>query len=84
VTRAGVDPGANCGDDSAARRRKRCGQVGEGGTCAVCHTHAGEPDASTPETNRDEEVFENADQFDLERGTSGGLAFGLGHHFGTS
>jgi cytochrome P450 len=36
--------------------------------------------ALIPSANRDEEVFENADRFDLKRGTSG-LAFGLGHHF---
>lgn len=37
--------------------------------------------ALIPSANRDEEVFKNADQFDLKRGTNGGLAFGLGHHF---
>jgi cytochrome P450 len=31
--------------------------------------------------NRDERVFKNADQFDLKRGSTGGIAFGAGHHF---
>ena len=31
--------------------------------------------------NRDEERFPEADRFDLDRNTSGHLAFGLGHHF---
>lgn len=31
--------------------------------------------------NRDERVFKDPHQFDMKRGSRGGLAFGLGHHF---
>ncbi|MEO5731058.1 MAG: cytochrome P450, partial [Byssovorax sp.] len=37
--------------------------------------------ATIASANRDEQVFEDPERFDLERDTHGAIPFGLGHHF---